>query len=246
MLQSYDKKYLKIALPAALEGLFMILLASADLIMVGTLGAVSIAAVSIFLQPRLVILCFTRSLASSVTLLVSRDAGRNDRTNASDILKKSIFIGAIVLLLIHIIFYLFLEDIFYLMGAKTEYMAEALTYGNIALLSVFISSFTLFFQAVQLGFGQTAIIMKTNILGNIVNVIMNFILIFGMGPIPAMGVAGAAIGTVISTIFSLCWTIYLIKKTTFLKEVLSFPTKRISKKSHLFSFLFSVNRVLSV
>lgn len=38
MLQSYDKKYLKIALPAALEGLFMILLASADLIMVGTLG----------------------------------------------------------------------------------------------------------------------------------------------------------------------------------------------------------------
>lgn len=137
MIRSYDKKYLKIALPAALEGLFMILLASADLIMVGTLGAVSIAAVSIFLQPRLVILCFTRSLASSVTLLVSRDAGRNDRTNASDILKKSIFIGAIVLLFIHSIFYLFLEDIFYLMGAKTEYMAEALAYGNIALLSVF-------------------------------------------------------------------------------------------------------------
>lgn len=79
-----------------------------------------------------------------MTLLVSRDAGRNDRTNASDILKKSIFIGAIVLLFIHIIFYLFLEDIFYLMGAKTEYMAEALAYGNIALLSVFISSFTLF------------------------------------------------------------------------------------------------------
>ena len=47
MIRSYDKKYLKIALPAALEGLFMILLASADLIMVGTLGAVSIAAVSI-------------------------------------------------------------------------------------------------------------------------------------------------------------------------------------------------------
>ena len=50
MIRSYDKKYLKIALPAALEGLFMILLASADLIMVGTLGAVSIAAVSIFLS----------------------------------------------------------------------------------------------------------------------------------------------------------------------------------------------------
>ena len=240
MIRSYDKKYLKIALPAALEGLFMILLASADLIMVGTLGAVSIAAVSIFLQPRLVILCFTRSLASSVTLLVSRDAGRNDRTNASDILKKSIFIGAIILLFIHSIFYLFLEDIFYLMGAKTEYMAEALAYGNIALLSVFISSFTLFFQAVQLGFGQTAIIMKTNILGNIVNVIMNFILIFGMGPIPAMGVAGAAIGTVISTIFSLCWTIYLMKKDHLLEGGSFIPDQAYFKKvTPIFLSVFS-------
>ncbi len=51
MIRSYDKKYLKIALPAALEGLFMILLASADLIMVGTLGAVSIAAGRVFLPP---------------------------------------------------------------------------------------------------------------------------------------------------------------------------------------------------
>ena len=74
MTNSYDKSYLKIALPAAFEGLFMILLASTDLIMVGTLGAFPIAAVSIFAQPRLVLLCFSRSLASSVTLLVSRKA----------------------------------------------------------------------------------------------------------------------------------------------------------------------------
>lgn len=47
MTNSYDKSYLKIALPAAFEGLFMILLASTDLIMVGTLGAFPIAAVSI-------------------------------------------------------------------------------------------------------------------------------------------------------------------------------------------------------
>lgn len=54
----YDRHYLKIALPAALEGLFMILLASTDLILVGALGSLSVAAVSIFLQPRLILLCF--------------------------------------------------------------------------------------------------------------------------------------------------------------------------------------------
>lgn len=71
-MHTYDRNYFKIALPAALEGLFMILLASTDLIMVGALGALSIAAVSIFMQPRLILLCFSRSLASSVTLLVSQ------------------------------------------------------------------------------------------------------------------------------------------------------------------------------
>ena len=67
----YDRHYLKIALPAALEGLFMILLASTDLILVGALGSLSVAAVSIFLQPRLILLCFSRSLASAVTLFYS-------------------------------------------------------------------------------------------------------------------------------------------------------------------------------
>ena len=81
----YNKRYLRIAMPAALESLFMILLASADLIMVGTLGAVSIAAISIFLQPRLVILCFSRSLSAAVTLFVSPKAGRDDRREAAGI-----------------------------------------------------------------------------------------------------------------------------------------------------------------
>lgn len=81
--------------------------------------------------------------------------------------------------------------------------------------------------------------MKTNILGNIVNVIMNFILIFGMGPIPAMGVAGAAIGTVISTIFSLCWTIYLMKKDHLLEGGFFHSRPSVFQKSHTyFPFCF--------
>lgn len=82
--------------------------------------------------------------------------------------------------------------------------------------------------------------MKTNILGNLVNVIMNFILIFGMGPIPAMGVAGAAIGTVISTIFSLCWTIYLMKKDHLLEGGSFIPDQAYFKKvTPIFLSVFS-------
>ena len=226
----YDKRYLRIAMPAALESLFMILLASADLIMVGTLGAVSIAAISIFLQPRLVILCFSRSLSAAVMLLVSREAGRDDRREAADILKKSLFAGTAVFICIHALFYLYLEDIFYLMGAKEEYIAPALVYGNIALFSVFITSLTLIFQAVQLGYGQTAVIMKTNVAGNIVNVVMNALLIFGLGPFPAMGVAGAAVGTVISTVFTLVWTLRIMQKERLLSGGSFLPDRRYFRR----------------
>ena len=68
---SLTGKYLRIALPAALEGIFMTFLAAADLIMVGVLGAKAIAAVSIFLPLRLVLLTVSRSLASAVTILTA-------------------------------------------------------------------------------------------------------------------------------------------------------------------------------
>ena len=68
-LDEYNKKYLSIALPAALEGIFMTVLQAADLVMVGALGSTAIAAVSIFMPLRLVLLTFARSLASRFSLL---------------------------------------------------------------------------------------------------------------------------------------------------------------------------------
>lgn len=225
MTNSYDKSYLKIALPAAFEGLFMILLASTDLIMVGTLGAFPIAAVSIFAQPRLVLLCFSRSLASSVTLLVSRKADEAGKEAASSIMKKSLTVCALLLGMLHILFFLFLEDILYLMGATPDYISLAMDYSVPALIATYFTSLTLILQAVQLGYGKTAVIMKTNVAGNIINVILNFILIFGIGPVPAMGVAGAAIGTVFATLFTLIATAAILRGDGFFAESSYVPDK---------------------
>lgn len=211
----YDRHYLKIALPAALEGLFMILLASTDLILVGALGSLSVAAVSIFLQPRLILLCFSRSLASAVTLVSCNYAGRGEKEPSADLLKKSLFLGALALGLLHGLFYLFLKDIFILMGASPDYLPQAMEYGPLALLAVYFTSLTLILQAVQLGYGDTASIMKTNICGNLLNAALSFLLIRGLGPIPAYGVPGAAIGTAAGTLFSLLYSYFLLRREGF-------------------------------
>lgn len=211
----YDRHYLKIALPAALEGLFMILLASTDLILVGALGSLSVAAVSIFLQLRLILLCFSRSLASAVTLVSCNYAGRGEKEPSADLLKKSLFLGALALGLLHGLFYLFLKDIFILMGASPDYLPQAMEYGPLALLAVYFTSLTLILQAVQLGYGDTASIMKTNICGNLLNAALSFLLIRGLGPVPAYGVLGAAIGTAAGTLFSLLYSYFLLRREGF-------------------------------
>lgn len=211
-MSSYDRHYLSMAFPAALEGLFMILLASTDLILVSTLGALSVAAISIFLQPRLILLCLPRSLSSAVTLSVAKLTGQHDREGISSFLKKSLFLCAVVMGFLHVLFFIYLEDIFYLMGATDDYMGRALEYGRLALPSVYFTSLSLILQGVQLGNGDTARIMKTNVAGNGLNACLSFLLIFGAGPIPALGVAGAALGTVAGTFFILIRAFYLLKK----------------------------------
>ena len=221
-----ERKYFHIALPAAVECVFMSFLASADLIMVGALGAVSIAAVSIFAQPRMILLCFARSIASAVTLLTARKAGAQDVAGVSELLRKSLFLAGIFMGLLHILFYFLLEKILLLMGAGSDYLPQALMYSRIAIFSVYVTSMTSVLQAVQLGFGETGAIMRTNVTGNIVNIVVNGLLIFGGGPFPELGVVGAAIGTVIGTMFTLLYTVYIMNNNKYFSQGGSFIPDR--------------------
>lgn len=241
----YDRHYLKIALPAALEGLFMILLASTDLILVGALGSLSVAAVSIFLQPRLILLCFSHSLASAVTLAACNHAGSGDRERSADLLKKSLVIGALLMGVLHVLFFYFLEDIFLLMGASADYLPLAMEYGPMALLAVYFTSLTLILQAVLLGYGDTSSIMKTNISGNLLNACLSFVLIRGLGPVPAFGVAGAAFGTAAGTLFlSSIPIIFWSGRGSFMAAA-GCRTGHISKRWALFCPACSVSRAVN-
>ena len=81
----------------------MILLSNVDLIMVGVLGASAIAAVSIFTQPRMMLLTVARSLAAAVTLLTAEYFGGGRLLRAGRVLRQSLFLGAIIMLVLHII-----------------------------------------------------------------------------------------------------------------------------------------------
>lgn len=223
---SFTAKYLRIALPAALEGIFMTFLAAADLIMVGVLGPLAIAAVSIFLPLRLVLLTLARSLASAVTILTANKFGECNHIGIKILLRQSLTVSVIILGVLHVAFYLAFSKLVILMGAQPDYLDLALAYGNIAIAAVFINSLSLSLQAVQLGVGKTASIMKSNTIGNVINIVCNYFLITGFGSFAGFGVRGAAISTIIGSLCTMCITLWIMHKENFFTEgIFSLPDK---------------------
>lgn len=204
-----DRKYLNMAFPSAMEGIFMSALSAADIIMVGVLGTAAIAGVSIFTQPRMMILCVTRSIAAALTVVVAERFGAGDRDGAGRLTTQTVSISAALLTVMHIGFYIYLEKILRWMGADDTYIALAMEYAELALLGVYFTSVAAILQAMLLGFGKTGFVFSINLQGNIINVIGNFIFIFGFGPIPAYGVFGAAIGTILGTGWTLFVTVWM-------------------------------------
>lgn len=197
-------------MPSAMEGIFLICLSAADIIMVGSLGTSAVAAVSIFTQPRMMILCVARSLAASLTLLTAQTYGAGNYAESARLLRQTAIVSAVLFVILHWLFFGHLAEILRWMGATESYLPMALEYGELALLGVFFTSLTAILQASLLGFGCTRSVMMVNVQGNILNVIGNVIFIFGFLGIPALGVKGAAIGTVIGTVWSLGATLYLL------------------------------------
>ncbi len=195
----------------------MILLSNVDIILVGALGTEAIAAVSIFTQPRMMILTLARSLAAVIALLAAGHYGRGTKGKASDLLLQSVLVWGTVLFLVHVFFYRYLDSILRWMGAEESYLALALSYADVALFAVFVTSITAILQAVMLGFGKTGAVLRTNLQGNVVNVAVSALLIFGMGPFPALGVQGAAIGTVVGTVFTLAGTVLYLRDKKMLR-----------------------------
>lgn len=219
----------------------MTFLAAADLIMVGVLGPKAIAAVSIFLPLRLVLLTVSRSLASAITILTANKFGAGDMDGIRTLQRQSFTLSAGVLLILHIGFYLAFDELVVLMGAQPDYLELALAYGHIAVAAVLLNSLSLILQGVQLGIGQTAPIMKSNIAGNVLNIVCNYFLITGFGSFAGWGVRGAAISTIIGSLFTLSLTAWLMwREGSFGGGVVQLPDKRFWREfAPVFGGVFS-------
>lgn len=192
-------KYLKIAWPATLQGLMLQFMTAIDLAMVGALGAEALASVGIMGQPEMVMLIFCRALSIAVTAIIARRHGEGDVDGMNSVLKQSILLNFLIYVPLLAICFGNLEHILRFTGAEDSYIETAVWYGRFIVISLIFQSFSQIVGSALIGYGNTKVIFKSNVVGNILNTILNFFLIYGIGFFPELGVMGAGVSTMISS-----------------------------------------------
>ena len=190
-------RFLRLAAPSVIEAVLVALVGIVDTIMVSTLGDLAIDAVGITTQPKFVILCFIFALSTGTTAVVARRKGQKDRTGANQVLRNVLSVGMAILLLLVLLGRTFAEPFLRFAGAHDAYIGDAVVYFRIICISLFFQGMNQLINSAQKGSGNTKISMTTNLIGNLVNIVFNYLLINGIGPFPRLGVRGAAIATLI-------------------------------------------------
>ena len=204
------KVFWRLAGPAAAEGLLLMMLSAVDLLMVSSLGTTAVAAVSIFSQPRMVILCFSRAFAVAVTAYVARRSGESKGESFSRFTKQTLtiaLVGGGILLFCTI---LLSKSILLFAGADLTYLDSAMAYARPAFFALFFSAPAIALHGVLAGLGDTKSVLKANVLGNIINVLCNAVFIYGIGPAPRLGVFGAGLGTLFGAVAALGYTLLIL------------------------------------
>lgn len=194
------------------EGLLLMLLSAVDLIMVSSLGTMAVAAVSILGQPRMMILCVSRSFSVAITAHIAQKCGEKEQHSFTEFARQSLFLAAVGGTFLCSISIYFCKPILLMAGAKPEYLYQAMQYAIPALLSLALSAPAIILHGILAGIGDTKTVLTANVFGNVINILCNAILIYGIGPFPQLGFLGAGIGTLIGTTATLIVTLMVFMK----------------------------------
>lgn len=183
-----------------------------DIFFVGKLGSSAVATVGLTETFMFLLYSIAMGLATAVSAIIARRIGEKKSSDASSSAAQSIFLGFLAPLPFAFAGIFFSRELLGLMGADDWTLTEGYKFtqwmlgGNVVIMLLFI------INAIFRGAGDAAIAMRILWIANLINLILDPILIFGWGPISAMGIEGAAIATTTGRGVGVLCQLYLLFK----------------------------------
>ena len=179
-----------------------------DAIFIGRLSSDALAAITLTFPIIFFIIAIGSGIRIGTTALIARYIGAKKIDEARQVASHSIIIGIILTIISIISGLVFIDDIFSLMGADYNVIALATEYINIIFYGIIIMYLSFILNGILHAEGDMKTPMKALIIAVILNIILDPLLIFGIGPFPALGIKGAAIATVIARTLGLIYLIF--------------------------------------
>ena len=198
--------------PIFIEIMLHMIMGNADTLMLSQYSDDAVAAVGVSNQLLMVIIVMFGFIATGTSILVAQYLGAGNEEKANRFAVVSIFANIAIGLLLSIILFIFSEPLLQMMNLPPELMGNAIIYLQIVGGFSFIQALIMTIGAVIRSHGFTKDAMFVTIGMNILNVMGNYLFIFGAFGFPTLGVTGVAIATVISRTLGVAVLLYLLYK----------------------------------
>ena len=201
--KNYYKPILKLALPAIAGLSTQMILSLVDSAIVGRLGDAqyALAAMGIGVLMTWALISFFSSLSTGTHVLIARKYGKKDYDECANILNNSLYIGLGLGIIV---------AVFAVLGAHhfARFIAKDARVGQYAgdflfyrFLGIPFFLLTVSYRGFYFGINKVKVFMISGIITNLLNILFNYVLVFGKLGIPAMGVAGSGLGSSLATVF---------------------------------------------
>ncbi|MEQ8476899.1 MATE family efflux transporter [Fulvivirga sp.] len=192
---SINKAIFMLSIPMILEMVMESLFAVVDIYFVGKVSVNAVATVALTESVIMIVYAIAIGLSMAATAVVARRIGEKQPEKAATAGIQAVFLTIAISLIFSLVGIFFAKDVLRLMGGEPDLVEEGYKYtmimlgGNATVMLLFL------INAIFRGAGDASIAMRVLWIANGLNILLDPIFIFGLGPIPAFGVEGAAIAT---------------------------------------------------
>ncbi len=233
----------KLAVPAMVGTLFQTLYNVVDTFFAGKISPEALSALSKSFPIYFIIIATSIGVTVAGTSLIGNSIGEKNNKKTLNYCSHIIYYGILISIFITFLGLYFSEDVFFLMGSTEEVTSLGLEYTNIIYSGSFLFILVVSLNSLLHAEGDTKTYRNILVLSFLLNIILNPILIFGFLFIPAFGVKGIGIATIISQLLS--FLIILIK---FLKNdrVRNITSEHLTLKLLFFKNIFFQSMPISI